>query len=223
MGNRYRFRMNAAGGGGPTYLTNEGFEGTGVPSGWTTNAGTPDYDYTTSPLRDAQSLRVFGASDAVVSSVFASQTTVEVRIAFRIAALPVTTNTNLITASDGTNNAFRVLIAASGTLSVTTYNGATGTGQGSTASSISAATDYVLWVRYVKGTGANGFISIAWETKASGVRPTSGNQFVSSSTATNTNNIVATVFDNVLSSETRDKVIDDVKVVGGSDTLGNYP
>ena len=36
------------------------FEGTGAPSGWTAWFGTPDWDYTTSPLRGSQSMEASG-------------------------------------------------------------------------------------------------------------------------------------------------------------------
>lgn len=37
-------------------IIDEGFEGTGLPTGWTTEQQSPDYDWTTNPLEQTQSL-----------------------------------------------------------------------------------------------------------------------------------------------------------------------
>jgi hypothetical protein len=47
-----------AAGGGPTYWLSETFEGTGTPAGWSIVEGTPNFDFTTSPLSGAQHLEV---------------------------------------------------------------------------------------------------------------------------------------------------------------------
>src|SRR5690349_16020032 len=64
----------SGGGGGGSFFVDEGFEGSGIPSGWTNNAVnlTPDYDYSTAPapLDGSQSLNTTGsggASEAKVS------------------------------------------------------------------------------------------------------------------------------------------------------------
>jgi len=47
----------------PVYLVEEGFEGTGIPSGWSTFSGTPDYDNTTSPPEGLKALMCDEKSD----------------------------------------------------------------------------------------------------------------------------------------------------------------
>lgn len=60
---------------GITYLNEEGFEGTGAPTGWGTNGtGTIDWDYATTPLAGSQSLHITGpVSGGMIAQLSRSQ------------------------------------------------------------------------------------------------------------------------------------------------------
>lgn len=71
---------------GVTYLVEENCEGTGTPSGWK-DAGTVDWDYTTTVLRGSQSLAINGDySNSIVS--YSAQSQLGIFFRFRCDSLP---------------------------------------------------------------------------------------------------------------------------------------
>ncbi len=165
------------------FLIDENCEGTGTPSGWVDLSGSPNWDYTASPLVGSQSLYcpMVGAACKTRTNDFTGGAIPEVWVYFRMKA---TNGTNPSTATTFMG------IGASGTPGSTatwrilsTLRMCTATGAG-TVSTISLDTDYHFWIHYLKGTGANAVVDIAFST--SGVRPTSGNNFFEVTTDVNT-------------------------------------
>lgn len=191
----------AAGG----YLVNEQCE-SGQGS-WTTPAGdtTLNYAYTTAPapLKGTKSFAA-GGNPFVGALTFAGQSTVEMFFYFSTASTSadnfpgglidnVATGTNCAFA--GYNHTTKVMNVACGATTVST----TGT--------ISINTTYGVWLRYVKGSGANAFASIEFAVSPF-TRVGSGANFVSTSTANATVNAATielasfastiVIFDNIL-------------------------
>lgn len=176
-------RPLAGGGGGPSYLLEENFDGAGTPSGWTTATGTPNYDYTTTILQGTQSLALDGTSaDAgAISPSFTAPSTIYGYCLFRFSAIP-SSSREFMRLRNSTTVVARVFITSSGNLQfrhgATTY---------STVSTMSINTTYHIWYDYAAGSGANGVSSIGFSTD--GTRPTSGNAFASNSAGAGTLNI----------------------------------
>lgn len=101
------YYSKASVGGGPTYLVNQGFEGTGYDNGetWNLTGGTVDPDYTTAPLVGSHSLRV--NSDSFTGIAFTPQTTAEAYCRIEFATLP-TVACAALTLYDETGTTLRV-------------------------------------------------------------------------------------------------------------------
>jgi hypothetical protein len=210
--------------GGVTYLINEGFEGTGTPTAPVTwdVGGSPNYDYTTSPILGAQSLTEVSGDDTFVE-FGTTPSTVEARFAFRFSALPSANAGifSLYAASPTFNNVAQIGITSTGQL--VAWSGHSVTQLTPSVSTMSPGTNYVIWVRSVKGTGADQILTAGFDLASSGVRPTSGNNFISTSTGDSVENVVGVEMSFDASHSLTRTVYDDVKIVGGTDTLGSYP
>lgn len=164
----------ASGGGGVTYLLQENFEGTGYELVWTEAAGTPDEDYVPTPsIEGTQSLRLNGtsATQRTDSPTFSATTETWFYARFRPEALPSSGVHDSIVLRNGTTAMCTMGVSSTGTLRVTIA----GT-SANTVGTMTAGTDYHIWIRWVPGTGANAFGSVGFSTD--GTRPTSGNNFV---------------------------------------------
>ncbi len=175
----------AAGGGGVTYLINEGFESGSQPAGWSSNNSMnvpPDWGNTTSPspLAGSKSLYLTGGdSEALVS--FTAGSPMELYCLFRLDTLNSGTTFpfGFVTSGAANNLAF-IGVTTSGTLSI--YFNSVHTGE--SVGTIAVNTTYHLWLRYVKGTGANAFASVEFSTN--GTRSGSGNNYLSASNGDST-------------------------------------
>jgi hypothetical protein len=165
-------RTIAAAGGGATYLVDQDFEGAGYDNGetWTeAGSGTKDEDYTGTVLDGSQSLRIAQSSqNATTQTTFTANDEVWVYALFRPVSIPASTQT-ILEVKNNTTSLVQLRHPGDGHLRV----------QGSTTATtvglVSAGTTYHIWLRYVKGTGANAIASIGFSTD--GTRPTSGNNF----------------------------------------------
>ena len=150
------------------FLVCENFEGTGMPTGWALNGGSPDWDYTTTILRGTQSLKM--AADEVVTPALSDQSEIYLHFLYRTAQLP---------ASD--QGFFRfypglhLYITSSGQVKMQEqyppYAGAT------SSSGMSINTTYHIWVHYKAGTGSNQIASIEFTSLATMSPVGSGNNF----------------------------------------------
>lgn len=162
-----------------TFLINEDCEGTGVPAGWTTVSGSPNWDYTTVPLAGAQSLYIASAAAVNRSRVdFTDQTEVWIYFLFRLtngSAPGVTSTIGGLGANGGALN--QTLSLTTGTrLSFASFSPAT---------ALIADTTYHVWLHYKQGSGANAAVDIGFST--TGIRPTSGGTYASSVADSSTN------------------------------------
>jgi hypothetical protein len=181
---QFRRGRASAGGGGPSFIINEDFEGTGTPSGWF-RGGAADFDYTASPLAGSQSLRNATGSDYAVylSGGVLNEAEVWGKLLFKPEALP-STFSQIFAVNDGSfNTVFQMVMNSSGTMTVAD-NGA-GVFQ-ATSDAMSAGTLYRLYWHYKKGTGSNGIAEGGFAT--TDVRPTSGNKYAGGATAVPTAN-----------------------------------
>jgi hypothetical protein len=176
-------KVPAGGGGGPTYLLQENFEGTGYELSWTEAAGTPDEDYATAPapLAGSHSLRLDGTSvtQRADSPAFATTTDLWVYMLFNPTTLPGSGNNDFFHIRNSTTQVLAAQLNASGTVRVSVGNNSL-----STVSTMSAGTTYHVWVHYIAGSGSNAFGSIAFSTD--GTKPTSGNPYTEITTGTST-------------------------------------
>jgi hypothetical protein len=182
------------------FLINENFEGTGTPSGWNNSAGTPDYDYSVSPLYGLQSL-LCNSSAQSRNGTSLNDAEVWLKCSFRL---------------DGTMPGFNYLLRflnssdiemldiafLSGPLYV--FDGVSG-GTGQTVDSVTSGTVYDLWVHYKKGTGADAILEASFDVTGN-PRPNTGNKYVVVANGAGTANAVKldlfgsatdVVFDNV--------------------------
>lgn len=194
----------------PTYLINQNFEGTGYDNSetWTESSGssTIDEDYTATVLYGSQSLNVVGTvgADAYAKSpAFTAQSEVWFYWLFRPV---VSANANRIIYRGmlaGVNK-FNVRLKLT-TKALELYD-LTG-GSAVTVATISTGTTYHIWGHYK--ADPDGILEIAFSTD--GVKPTSGNNYASSTAGTLADNV-----DNVqvgnFSAATDDFIIDRVLV-----------
>ena len=167
--NPYRF----AAAGGPSYLFEENFEGTGYENTWTeSGTGTKDEDYATGPLEGSQSLRLVFASHngLTYATLPSSEGTLEWYFMVNFATLPASGKVFARLRDASSNSLLRLEVSTGNILRIRH-----GTGTVATVDTITTGTTYHIWLRYVKGTGSNGQGSVAFSTD--GVRPTSGNSY----------------------------------------------
>lgn len=168
-------RATVAGGSGSgqVFLIDQNFETpvTGYDNGevWT-EGGTWNPAYTVTVLAGTQScFHTDGGS--LTSPVFTAQTNVYFYCLLRFNA--VADNTEILSLRSAANADLAIMkYRPGGSLRVDCGN----VTAGDTVSTISAATKTHIWIRYTKGTGANGFASIAFSTN--GIKPTSGDAYV---------------------------------------------
>jgi hypothetical protein len=162
---------------GSSYWLEEGFEGTGAPSGWTAlESSSPDWDSTVSPLAGAQSLRV--GFDQALFTHGSDHSTFTFHCLWRPDDLHIGDPFVFFRDSGGTVQA-RVIRDSAGVLKA--YHGTTPNGFGGT---YAADTTYHLWIRYTaqSGGGGNGTLEL-WNTTSS-TRP--GSPDISITTGTGT-------------------------------------
>lgn len=172
-------------GGGATYLINQNFEGAGYDNSetWTEASGTPNEDYTSTVLAGSQSLLLdsTGAvNQRVDSPAFAAMTDGWAYMLFHPVTLPAAGNNSFFQLRSSTTLLGQVQINSSGALRVN--SGAVSSSY--TTSTMSAANTYHIWVHYIDGTGANGFLSVGFSTD--GTKPTAGNAYQELTTGTHT-------------------------------------
>lgn len=149
-----------AAGGGVTYLIKQGFEGTGYDNSesWSTAAGDPDPDSASNAFEGTQSLDIDASSDAAISPVFTAQSECWVYFTMYVTAIPTTTRT-LLRFQDAANTATAAYVDMTNTGAVRMLHSGGGTAN-STPFTASINTRYHVWVRFKKGTGANGEIEL---------------------------------------------------------------
>ena len=164
------FILGGGGGGAPSYLVDEGAEGTGTPASWT-GTGTPDWDDATTFFAGAQAVNVSGAAsdEGIITPTFAATTDCHVFFMLYINALP-STGRGAVHFRNGTTTHETININSTGTIGIA--------GGSFTVSAMSTATWYYVWAGYNASTGAS-FVAFS----ATSTEPTSGNNFTSSSQA----------------------------------------
>jgi hypothetical protein len=165
------YRFAGGGGGSPTYLINQNFEGTGYDNGesWT-EGGTWDEDYTTTVLTGSQSLFQDGlGGGSNTSPDFAPSSHFTLYLQFRLNT--AVNNSELLVVRSGANADLANLVYRAGG----TLRSSCGGVNFETSDAISTGQKIHVWIEFTKGTGANGLGSIGWSTD--GTRPASGNKF----------------------------------------------
>lgn len=159
---------------GIVYLLNENFEAApGYDNvGWT-ETGTVNEDSTTSPLVGAQSLRLGGGSSIAwtQSPSWTAQSTVYTYFRFRTSGNPAATRRFFFIRDVSATDVCLIALNSDGTILVRAGT----SGGNNTVGTLTAATDYHFWVKYIKGTGANATVECGFSTD--GIKPSSGNNF----------------------------------------------
>lgn len=175
---------NASGGGGITYIWNQDFEaGTGTISGWGTG-GAVMYNSTVSPLAGSYSCRVGDGSNAgqfiPLNTVALAASEVYGKMLFRInTSLPSPAETIISVQDPGGTPLLQIKVLTTGQLYIDF-----GSGDATTANSISAGTVYYVGFHYLKGTGANSVNSVWFNTSDS--NPGGGNEAISTNGSSTT-------------------------------------
>ncbi len=152
-------------GGGGSFLYNEGFEGTGTPSGWYTDG---DPDSTDSPLVPSQSLRLAAIKFAqYLNGGALNHTTVGFKFRFKPAALPATFSKIFSGMNSSSSTIFSISLFSDGRIGHDWS-------LDKTVATMTAGTTYDVWVYYNTTSGS---LSVAFDTAGS-ARPTSGNNYL---------------------------------------------
>jgi hypothetical protein len=154
-----------------SYLLEENCEGAGTPAGWG-DAGTPDWDYTTTILQGSHSIDL-GTGDSTGATI-SDGSPLYVYFLFRMrASLPASATQvfGLRTSGDSALCLFRIGTDAGSRGKITVF--ANGSDSTATVTAMSTSTTYHCWMTWA----ASGTCSAAFSTD--GVRPTSGDQFTS--------------------------------------------
>lgn len=165
----------AGGGGDPTFIVDQDFEETGVPTEgdpdlWSCVVTICDWDESTVVLSGSESLELNNAGSGPRGQVKfpAGESDIFIRIEFRVS-------------SSGNNNRMMSYRTGSEIAWIEVNTAALcindGGGNHCTVSTLSIDTKYNVWMRYTAGSGSDGFMSIAFTT--SGTEPTSGNDYIS--------------------------------------------
>ncbi len=167
------------GGGGTPDLLDEGFEGTGPPSGWASATGTGNYDYSSSPLAGSQSFRAPASSAARYNSGgLINHSEVWGKCLLRIDTLPTAAQVFLNMGEEFVAFGIYIFLDTNGTI---LCNDGASVFSANTVSAMSTATVYNLWWHYKKSPGGfNGIIEASFDV-AGNPRPNSGNKWTGAS------------------------------------------
>lgn len=148
--------------GGPTYLINEGFDGTGAPSGWS-SSGTVDWDEATIYHDGAQSAQIDSSSaDSYAEISFTGADDIYGEYWWYSDYTP-SADGNIIRVLNGFTQIGVISHRSTGVLSV----GAAG-GTGSSCTLAITEDSWVrIWWHYHTGTGADAVIELWWNTSDS--------------------------------------------------------
>lgn len=167
-----------------TYLINQRFEGTGYDNSetWTETGSTVDEDSTITVLDGSQSLRVttVAAEGYTDSPAFSSQTQAWIYFLWRPVTLDGASYIGAL--FGGGAERLWIRVNSDGTMRIDH-----GSVSASTVNTVTAGTTYHIWARYQTGSGANGQGDIAFSTD--GTKPTSGDNFASLTTGTETTSV----------------------------------
>ena len=165
--NPYAFA--APGGGGTPIYGPVDMEATGAESGWSTIAGSPNWDATAQFKNGAQSLEL--PAGATVKSPTNDNGQITWKFWMRADSLPAS-DANVMAAYSGDfSQAFVIQITSIGLLKLATATSVT------TVDGLSADVWYFVTCVFAKGTGADGVGTIGFSTDGSS--PSSGNKYAS--------------------------------------------
>ena len=174
----------AGGGGGTTIYGPVDMEATGAESGWSTFAGSPNWDQTTPHKNGAQSLDL--PIGATVQSPALNNGTITWKFWLYSDDLPGADDAVMNAYNTGFSEAMVAQITSTGQLKFVASAVAT------TTDGMAADTWYFVTVVFAKGTGSDGVASVGFSTDGSS--PTSGNKYAAVSTHNVTTNMVNNYF-----------------------------
>ena len=155
----YFKKKAAAGGGAPTLLVDEGFEGAGAPASWT-SAGTVDWDEATVFHDGAQSLQVdSGSADGYGAITFAGANDIYGEYWFYNDHIP-STDAIVLRLYNGATELAKIEQRASGVLRAQAIGGTTG------ACTLTTGEDSWkrIWFHFTIGGGADATMRVWWAT-----------------------------------------------------------
>lgn len=184
MINPYRF-----GSAPPSYLLTENFEAPGYENSWTeTGTGTIDEAYAVGPLAGTYSLRIANTAQPGRTQVnFSAQSDVWAFFTTKFTTLPATGKQWFRISDSADANVLSLEFQASGTIRVRC-----GTANATTVAGMSTGTQYFVWVRYTNVGAGSSYAEIAFSSTTT--KPTSGNNFASTSTGSVSTNAEKLMF-----------------------------
>jgi len=202
---RRRYLAAMGGRSGTTFLVDEGWEGVGIPSGWSSTTGTPNYDYSAVPLSGSESLYLSIAAAAHRCAVdFTNMDEAWFYFLMRY------TNGS---APGGARNVATIALNGSTTAVANFQIAATlrfNFGAANTTLVTTVDTTYHVWLHYKKGTGANSVIDIGLST--TGIRPTSGSGYAEVLNGAATSQVGRIMLGTIVTTTNFDFIYDNVRV-----------
>jgi hypothetical protein len=157
----------------PPNLQGQDFASGSIPSGWSTDSGSPIYNYQPS-IDGRYSLALLGTSDYVFATIPA-QAELYIYMEIMFTAVHSSDQTFLILYNDALTVALKVqMLAGTKNFLVLDTGGAH---TAITTNGINPMKPYSLWVHYLAGTGANATLSVGFSD--GGPEPVAGNNFAS--------------------------------------------
>ena len=165
-----------------TLIYSQDFEGTGTPTGWTIDHGSPNFDYSAVPLVGLQSLRLPAGSFVDYGTL--NNPELWFKFYLKVETLPSIATPIFTVANSLFNSIHDVIIETDGRLSIGDH---LGNMNASTVDAISTGTVYNVWVHFKKGTGTDQFGEVSFDIPGN-PRPDSGNKHASASDGHQTSN-----------------------------------
>jgi hypothetical protein len=172
--------FHGTGGGGgtvnpPPDLFNEGFQGSGTPSGCISGGANINFDYTTSPLVGSQSVHCAAQGYCIVGYPTAIFTVSEIwaSFLFRLDAIPTAATDLAVLNKLFTQNGMGLMVMNDGSLFFTDSYGPV---YGAFTSSPSVGQTVQIWMHYKYNLDASAFMEASWDVVGN-PRPSSGSQY----------------------------------------------
>lgn len=174
---------------GITYLVEENFEGTGVPSNWYDGGGLPDTSTSGLSLEASECVSLVSGNKYLIAAYPTVFNEAEIWVRYRVRWTEDTSG-YVARIYDGSLNQLGYLYRLTGG-SLYIANGST---QTNTVATTSINTTYWVWIRYKKGTGSTGEAEVWFSTTST--KPGAGDYNAAVSTGNATANAGSVSFEN---------------------------
>lgn len=174
---------------GITYLIEENFEGSGVPSNWYDGGGLPDTSTSGLSMEGSECVSNVSGAKVLIAAYPTPFSEAEIWIRFRVRFTEDTAGYFCRVYDGSLNQRGYIYRHTDGTIFV-----GNGSNQTNTVAATVIDTTYWVWFRYKKGTGANGEAEVWFSTTST--KPGAGNYNAAVSGGESTQNAGSVSFEN---------------------------